>query len=208
MSTHHQDGQPEVGEPLNDQDLEDDIDYSISEDDLRLQQKVNSVAAINSMRMRPVPKSRMRIPLCRMVYMPMVRPTLDSDLKKLEQEFVHGYREGFCVFYVFLMNESGEERFVSEEDKRAWGPLWDQQSEAFNLFVESDPQLAHLKNCMFYVCDGNHRLLSWMGYIRRLHSSDIDWHYMVDAIVLGTKGKTSIVLSAMHDINRYNLNYL
>jgi hypothetical protein len=106
--------------------------------------------------------------------MPMVRPTLDSDLKKLEQEFVHGYREGSCVFYVSLTNESGEERFVSEEDKRAWGPLWDQQSEAFNLFVEFDPELAHLKNRMFYVCDGNHRLLSWMGYIRRLHSSDID----------------------------------
>jgi hypothetical protein len=92
--------------------------------------------------------------------MPMVRPTLDSDLKKLEQEFVHGYREGSCVFYVSLTNESSEERFVSEEDKRAWGPLWDQQSEAFNLFVESDLELAHLKNRMFYVCDGNHRLLS------------------------------------------------
>jgi hypothetical protein len=184
MSTPHQDGQSKVGEPLNDQDLEDDIDYSISEDELRLQQKVNSVAAINSMRMRSVPKSRMQIPLCRMVYMPMVRPTLDSDLKKLEQEFVHGYREG------------------------SWGPLWDQQSEAFNLFAESDPELAHLKNRMFYVCDGNHRLLSWMHYIRCLHSFDIDWHYMVDAIVLGTKGKTSIVLSAMHDINKYNLNHL
>jgi hypothetical protein len=160
ISTPHQDGQPEVGELSNDQDLEDNIDYSISEDELRLQQKVNSVAAINSMRMRPVPKSRMRIPLCRMVYMPMVWPTLDSDLKKLEQEFVHGYRDRSCVFYVSLTNESGEERFVSKEDKRAWGPLWDQQSEAFNLFAESDPELAHLKNRMFYVCDGNHRLLS------------------------------------------------
>jgi hypothetical protein len=72
-------------------ELDDDIDYSISKDELCLQQKVNLVASINTMRMMPMPKSRMRIPLCMMVYMPMIWPTLDSDLKKLEQEFVHGY---------------------------------------------------------------------------------------------------------------------
>ena len=56
--------------------------------------------------------------------MPMVWPTLEFDLKKLKQEFVHGYREGSCVFYIALTNESGEERIIIEEDKRAWGPLW------------------------------------------------------------------------------------
>ena len=60
------------------------------------------MATINSMQMGPVSKYRMQIPLCKMVYMPMVRPTLESDLKKLKQEFVHGYREGSCVFYVAL----------------------------------------------------------------------------------------------------------
>jgi hypothetical protein len=137
-----------------------------------------------------------------MVYMPMVWPTLESDLKKLEQDFVHGYYEGSCVFYVSLTNESGGERTIREEDKRAWGPLWNQESEVFNSFVESDPDLAHLKNRMLFVCDGNHRLLSWMRYIRRLHSSDVEWHYSVDSIVLDTTGKSSIVLSLMHDINR------
>jgi hypothetical protein len=56
--------------------------------------------------------------------MPMVRPTLKFDLKKLEHEFVHGCREGSCVFYVSLTNETGKECIVIEEDKRAWGPLW------------------------------------------------------------------------------------
>jgi hypothetical protein len=199
--------QPQIGETLDKLAAEDDIDYSIWEYELHLQQKVNLVASINSMRMSPVAKSRMRIPLCRMVFMPMVQPTLDSDLKKLGQEFVHGYWEGTCVFYVSLINETGEECFVSEEDKHVWGPLWDQQSEVFNMFVDFDPNMVHLKNRMFYVCDGNHRLLSWMGYIWRLHNSDIDWHYLVDSIVLDTKGKTSIVLSAMHNINRLNLNH-
>jgi hypothetical protein len=35
-----------------------------------------------------------------MLAMPMVRPTLASDLVKLEQEFVHGYREG--AHYAFM----------------------------------------------------------------------------------------------------------
>jgi hypothetical protein len=179
--------QLEIEETQDEADLEDDIDYNITEDELRLQQKVNSVATINSMRMGLVSKCRMRIPLCRMVYMPMVRPTLESDLKKLEQEFVHGYCEGSCVFYVALSNESGEERTVTEEDKRAWGPLWNQQSNLFNSFVDSDPDLAHLKDRIFFVCDGNHRLLSWMRHIQRLHNTDIDWHYLVDSIVLDTK---------------------
>ena len=59
-----------------------------------------------------------------MVYMPMVRPTLESNLKKFKEEFVHGYREGSYIFYVSLTNESGRKCIVIKEDKRAWGPLW------------------------------------------------------------------------------------
>ena len=40
-------------------DVEDNINYGISEDELCLQQKVNSMASINSMRMNPMAKSRM-----------------------------------------------------------------------------------------------------------------------------------------------------
>jgi hypothetical protein len=100
--------------------MDDDINYNISEDELRFQQKVNLVASINSMRMSLVLKSRMQISLCRIVYMPMVWPILD---------------------------------------KRTWGLLWNQQFEVFNTFVDYNPDLAYLKNCMFFVCNGNHRLL-------------------------------------------------
>ena len=51
--------QLDMEESQDEEDLEDDFDYSILEDDLRLQQKVNSVATINSMRMGPVSKCRM-----------------------------------------------------------------------------------------------------------------------------------------------------
>jgi hypothetical protein len=58
--------------------------------------------------------------------MPMVQPILDLDLKKLEQEFIHRYRDWSCIFYDSLINEHGEEGFVTKEDKHAWSPLWNQ----------------------------------------------------------------------------------
>ena len=59
-----------------------------------------------------------------MLAMPMVRPTLSTELSKLEQEFVHGYREGSSVFYVTLTNEEGKTQEVTKADKASWGPIW------------------------------------------------------------------------------------
>jgi hypothetical protein len=58
-----------------------------------------------------------------MLAMPMVRPTLSFDIDKLEQEFVHGYREGASVFYVTTTNEDGKTHEVLEADKTSWGPI-------------------------------------------------------------------------------------
>jgi hypothetical protein len=104
--------------------MEDSINYSISVDELFLLPKVYLMAFIILMRMSPMTKLRMQIPLCRMAYMPMFWPILEFDLKKLEQEFVHENQEWSCVFYVSLTNETSGEHIVIEEDKRAWGPLW------------------------------------------------------------------------------------
>jgi hypothetical protein len=65
--------------------------------------------------------SRFEIPLCRMVYMPLVRPTLVHDIKRLEVEFTHGYRPRVPVFYVSICNEHREERSVKDEDTSNWG---------------------------------------------------------------------------------------
>jgi len=72
----------------------EDDHSGLDEDEMRTRQKLNSVATISSLRFQPTSLSRFPIPLCRMLPMPMVRPTLQSDLIKLEQEFVHGYRDG------------------------------------------------------------------------------------------------------------------
>ena len=78
---------------------------------------MDSIQVIKSMRIFPKDALRFDIPLCRMMYMPLVRPTLATDIKKLETEFTHGYRPGAPVFYVSICNEKGEERSVTDEDK-------------------------------------------------------------------------------------------
>ena len=182
--------------------LGDDPHFLGDEDEIRTRQKLNSVATITSLRFQPISSSRFGIPLCRMLAMPMVRPTLSSDLGKLEQEFVHGYREGASVFYVTTTNEDGKTQEVTESDKLSWGPIWDAKNDVFNSFLLSDPNLAGLTNLMFFVCDGNHRRQAWLNHIERVHQNDEDWHYLVDSILLDTKGKNGLVMQVMQDINK------
>jgi hypothetical protein len=83
------------------------------------------------MRISPLEESRFHIPLCRMVYMLLVRPTLTNDIKRLEAEFTYGYRLRAPVFYVSICNDNGEERFVMDEDTSNWGPHWTSVNEEF-----------------------------------------------------------------------------
>ena len=152
--------------------LGNDAHFLGDEDEIRTRHKLNSVATITSLRFQPISSSRFCIPLCRMLAMPMVRPTLASDLAKLEQEFVHGYREGASVFYVTTTNEDGKTQEVLEADKASWGPIWNAKNDVFNTFLLSDPHLARFTNLMFFVCDGNHRRQAWLNHIDRLHRTE------------------------------------
>jgi hypothetical protein len=182
--------------------LGNDDHFAGNEDEIRSRQKLNSVATITNLRFQPITSSRFFIPLCRMVAMPMLRPTLASDLAKLEQEFVHGYREGASVFYVTTTNEDGKTMEVTEADKASWGPIWNAKNAVFNSFLLSNPDLAGFTNLFFFVCDGNHRRQAWLNHIDRLHRTDEDWHYLVDSILLDTNGKVGLVMQVMHDINK------
>ena len=188
-----------VGE---EESLGDDDHFAGNEDEIRTRHKLNSVATITNLRFQPINSSRFFIPLCRMVAMPMLRPTLASDLAKLEQEFVHGYREGAAVFYVTTTNENGKTKEVTKADKASWGPIWDAKNDVFNSFLLSNPALAGLTNLFFFVCDGNHRRQAWLNHIDRLHRTDEDWHYLVDSILLETNGKVGLVMQVMHNINK------
>ena len=192
-----EDGRDEDEEGLAERDP-----YEGDEDAIRTRHKLDSVATISRLRVQPLSSSRFNIPLCRMLAMPMVRPTLPSDLAKLEQEFVHGYREGASFFYVTITDEEGKTHEVNEAEKALWGPIWSAKNEEFNSFLLSVPELSSYKNLMFFVCDGNHRRQAWLNHIQRLHNTDEAWHFSVDSILLDTKGKIGVLMQVMHNINK------
>ena len=182
--------------------LEDDAHFLGGEDEICVRQNLNSVATITSLRFPPICSSRFSILLCRLVAMPMGRPTLASDLAKLEQEFVYGYREGASVFYVTTINEDNQTQEVIEVDKASWGPIWNAKNDIFNVFLLSDPHLARFTNLMFFMCDGNHWRQAWLNHIGRLHRIEDSWHYLVDSFLLDTNGKTKLVMQVIHNINK------
>ena len=104
----------------------------LNEDDIRRAHKMDTVATLQSLRLFPNKLSRMRIPLCRLVPMPMVRPTLASDILALEQQFVYGYEEGARVFYVSIADEQSCTGVFSVEEKQEWGVLWNLVNDRFN----------------------------------------------------------------------------
>jgi hypothetical protein len=152
----------------------DEPEIGLNEDELRQVLKVNSNKCIEHMRINPKEASKFDIPLCQKIYMPLVRPTLDSDIKRLEAEFSHGYRHGASVFYVTLCNERGEERSVSESEMRNWDLLWIEVNKYFEDQLRANKHMQHLQGRMFFICDGNHRFKAWIGYIDRLHRDDRD----------------------------------
>jgi hypothetical protein len=144
----------------------------LNEDELRNLQKANSIQCIEGMRISPKEASKFDIPLCRMTYMPLVRPTLAHDIKRLEAKFTHGYRLGAPVFYVSPYNENGDDKVVKDVDTRNWGPHWTSVNDEFEAKLASNPHLKSLCGRMFFICDGNHRYKAWTGYIDWLHSND------------------------------------
>ena len=84
---------------------ENEAQLKLNQHKLRELQKINSIKYIELMWISPKEASRFDILLCWMVPMPLVRPTLLSDVKRLEVEFSHSYCLGASVFYVSLCDE-------------------------------------------------------------------------------------------------------
>jgi len=102
----------------------------------------------------------------------MVKPTLSSDIQRLEQEFAHSYLDGMAAFYVSVTNEAGESSQFIDEEVDSWDNWWKHMNANFNAYTESLPDLNFTKNMKFFVCDGNHRRIAWTNHISRLYSGD------------------------------------
>ena len=150
--------------PLQIDNLEDK-DKGLIKDELQRIQKGDSIDILSDLRMKPKELFRLHIPLCRLVTMPMVRPTLSCDITKLEQEFAGGYYDGVAVFYVSTTNEKGESQEFSEDKMSKWDPIWREKNEVLMRYLDSRPELNFLKNLKFFICNGNHRQIAWMNVI-------------------------------------------
>lgn len=133
---------------------------------------MDSIQCIKDMRILPKEVSKFDIPLCRMIYMPLARSTLGIDIKRLEAEFTHEYWPEAPVFYISIYNKKEEERSKKDEDTSNWSHHWTSVNVEFDAKLTLNPHLKFLSSCMFFVCDGNHRLKAWMSYILRLYIND------------------------------------
>jgi hypothetical protein len=164
--------------------------------------KANLIATVEALHLKPTSLSRMPIPLCRLFAMPIVRPTLSSDVALLEKDFVYGFQEGAAMFYLFTTNEAGLIDKVLDENLQSCSPLWYSSNDRFKDYLSSIA-LKHLKGVKFSICDGVHQRQAWWNVISRLHSTDLSWYYIVDSIVLETQHKPGVVKLMIHDIDKY-----
>ena len=116
--------------------------------ELTNKRKVNSTSTIYAIRVEP--NSRMCLPLCHMVPMPIVCHVLKGDIIKLEADFLNGYRDGDCVFYISATDSRGYFQFVDDEVRAFWSPNWAQANTMFEFQLDTDLSFTSYKNKMFF----------------------------------------------------------
>ena len=87
-----------------------------------LKEKLDSNAIIQDLRFKPHKSRRMKILLYWMTPLLLVRPILQPDMLRLEAEFVHGYRDVDCVFYVSITNDRDCQMELTNKIKNSWDP--------------------------------------------------------------------------------------
>ena len=118
--------------------------------DLRLRQqpKPDSFKFLSSLQIHPS-HSRVLVPFCHLIRLPFIRPILEQDVKKLEAEFVHGYRSGDRPLYVSIFNDVSLEVDVSPQVVSTWNTDSHNDRTKFDNFVERDSKLQILHDKMF-----------------------------------------------------------
>lgn len=184
----------------------EDVSTAVESEKLhRKKLKVDTNGLINELRIVPVKKSRLQVPLCRMIVMDEVRAVGELDVQRLESEFVNGYREGDRVLFISAFNSLDMSCDVSDDIVESWSPIWRGVNEEFERELEADEDLAQLRGKMYYVWDGNHRVTAWTRHIKNVHPDEVDWHYRVHCILLDPRGSVARLLNAMSDVNWYYL---
>lgn len=169
--------------------------------EMRQMHKGEHIHVINRLRNKPVNKSRLNIPLCRLKPHPKVRPIIEHDVEKLMHEFNMGYREGDRVLYVSLFSSKDNVLKVKPTDDFLENPHWKAVNDEFEKLLMADPDLHQFSDMYFYVYEGNHRLTAWTRHIEKHHPNDPSWYFSVDCIILDARKQIPLLLEAMTDIN-------
>jgi hypothetical protein len=107
--------------------------------------------------------------------------------------------------YVSMTDDEDHNMVGTQEDVQQWNPCWIQTNDAFENYLKSDPDLVGLSGLIFFVYNGNHRLLAWKEVIETFHVEDQHWiskNGNPECVVLDTVGGCEDIFTAMHDINR------
>ena len=108
---------------------------------------------------QPKNKSKIFIPLCRIVCLPVVRLFLKINIHKLASHFQkNGYMEDNGIFYVALEDNEDKTSDISGQIISTWSQHWVTMNNEFKAMLAADPALQVLCGKMFHVCDGNHRI--------------------------------------------------
>ena len=148
-------------------------------------------------------KLRLKIPLCRLRALPLVRLINKVDVQQLENEFVTGYHDGDRVLYVSMYNDKAELLDVLSNIFDLWSGLMQSTKDRFEVELVVDPNLTKFVGKMLYVWESNHRLAAWWLHINNFHDNDKIWHMSVHCIVVDPRNETDVLLDAMNDINWY-----
>jgi hypothetical protein len=121
---------------------------------------LNIGEVLDKYKMFPKNKTRMNIPLCQLLFMPIFRLALNINVLKMEQAFFIGYCKGEKAFYVSSKSLKGEKKFVSKY-MPSWNILWTYKNVEFEKFLLEDPNISLLCRKMFHIWDMNHCLQTW-----------------------------------------------
>jgi hypothetical protein len=117
---------------------------------------------------------------------------------------VSGYNPAVGArFYVQPADACGQLAFCTQDIREKWDPLWVLENEKFEEECEADESFWILKDKMFYVFDGNHRLYSWMKVMEE-HPTNPKYHpRVICTIFKGESGSLIQIEAAMHTVNQY-----
>ncbi len=121
----------------------------------------------------------MEIPLCCMISMQVVRPTLMNDISTLGGDFYLSYHARAIIFYVSLKGVNGCIVDVTQDWINSWDDHYKIMNEEFEAYLQSKPSLYHLVRRMSHVWYGNHRLRAWYPYINEVHAKNKSRHVQV-----------------------------